>query len=100
MKTLSIIIPVYNRAHVLMRTLDSIAASSRLPEALILVDNGSQDTSLDVCRQWAARHSTDGFRVSVIESSRRGASVARNAGLSLCQTVSSSPSAKGNSHLV
>lgn len=84
--TLTIIIPVYNRAHVLMRTLDSIAASSRLPEALILVDNGSQDTSLDVCRQWAARHSTDGFRVSVIEASRRGASVARNAGLALCQT--------------
>ena len=84
--SLTIIIPVYNRAQVLLRTLDSIAASSRLPAALILVDNGSDDTSLAICHQWAESHSSDGFQVSVLEASRRGASVARNVGLAACQT--------------
>lgn len=84
--TLTIIIPVYNRAQVLLQTLDSIAASSRLPDAMILVDNGSEDGSLTLCHQWADSHSTEGFRVSVMESPRRGASVARNVGLAACQT--------------
>ena len=84
--SLTIIIPVLNRANVLLRTLDSIAASSRLPSALILVDNGSEDASLTICQQWAEHHTSDAFRISVLEAPRRGASVARNVGLSACQT--------------
>lgn len=83
---LTVIIPIYNRAHVLARTLDSIAASTVLPAELILVDNNSQDDSLRCCREWAARHSTDTFRVTVLEAQRPGASVARNVGLAACTT--------------
>lgn len=83
---LTIIIPIFNRANVLLRTLDSIADSPRLPAALILVDNGSEDTSLALCHQWADRHSSDNFRVIILEATRRGASSARNAGLSICET--------------
>ena len=83
---LTVIIPIYNRAHVLARTLDSIAASTVLPAELILVDNNSQDDSLRCCRNWAARHATDTFRVTVLEAQRPGASVARNVGLAAYTT--------------
>ncbi len=83
---LTVIIPVYNRAHLVERTLDSIAASTRLPHELILVDNNSRDDSYRVCRDWAARHATPEFRVTLMQALAPGASVARDVGLAACHT--------------
>lgn len=42
---ISIVIPVYNRAAVVTRTLDSVFAQTARPLQLILVDNASTDGS-------------------------------------------------------
>lgn len=86
MEGLSIVIPIYNRASLIERTLRSVAASTMLPHDLILVDNGSTDQSAEICRRWAALHSSAGFRVTVLSADRKGASVARNVGLQACST--------------
>ena len=78
---LSIVIPVYNRAELVVRTLDSIASSQYRPLELVIVDDGSEDTSLDVCRQWAAAHRSEDFTVEVLAEPHHGSNLARNAGL-------------------
>ena len=78
---LSIVIPVYNRAELVVRTLDSIASSQYRPLELVIVDDGSEDTSLDVCRQWAAAHRSEDFTVEVLAEPHHGSNLARNVGL-------------------
>lgn len=48
--TLSVVIPYYNEAGFLPRTLRCFLAQSRLPEQLILIDNGSTDGTEALCR--------------------------------------------------
>lgn len=79
--SLAIIIPVYNREHLLLRTLASIAAQTLRPLHVVLVDNASTDGSLALMHRWADDHSAEGFRVSVMECSVPGAAAARQAGL-------------------
>lgn len=84
---LSIVIPVYNRADRLPRTLQSVWEQDYRPLQLILVDNASTDRSLEVCRAFAAKHDNrGGFRVKVLQQPKRGAACARNRGLEHCDT--------------
>lgn len=82
---ITVIVPVYNRAGLLTRCLDSIAAQSLRPLALIIVDNNSTDNSLEVARKWADRHSGD-LSVSILSEPRPGAAQARQTGLESVQT--------------
>ena len=83
---LSIVVPVWNRASEVRRTLDSIAASTHRGFELLIVDNGSTDDSLAVCERWAWEHRDDGFPIRVLTELRHGASAARNRGLLECKT--------------
>ncbi|MBO4906101.1 MAG: glycosyltransferase family 2 protein [Bacteroidaceae bacterium] len=83
---LTIVVPVHNRAEMAVCTLDSIADSSCKAFNLIIVDNASTDGTMEVCQQWALRHSFEEFEVTVVEETKSGAPAARNRGLSLCQT--------------
>ncbi len=84
---LTIVVPVRNRASVLNRTLESIAAAARREKVdLILVDNGSTDGSLEICSTFVTTHQGDFHRAHVLIEPRRGASVARNRGLEACET--------------
>ena len=40
----AVVIPVYNRAEILIDALNSVADQNRLPERVIVVDDGSNDT--------------------------------------------------------
>lgn len=80
-REMSIVIPVYNRQHYLRRTLASIAEQSYAPIHVLLVDNGSTDDSLSICREWAAERNAPGFRVTVLQELKAGANAARNRGL-------------------
>ena len=51
---IGIVIPVYNRERELRRTFDSVVAQTYRPIHVVLVDNGSTDGSLALCR--AARN--------------------------------------------
>lgn len=78
----SIVIPVYNRADIVCRTLDSVAAQTWRPLHLIVVDNNSTDGSTGVVSRWIAAHERDeALRVTFLSESKPGASAARNRGL-------------------
>ncbi len=79
---ISVVIPVRNRAGLVKRTLDSIDAQTLKPDAIILVDNGSTDSTAEVLRSWAAGRP----EVKVISEPAPGAPAARNAGLALVET--------------
>ncbi len=78
---MSIVIPVFNRAKELPRTVASIAAQDYRPLHLILVDNNSSDHSLDVCHQLQQQYQSQDFTIDVLQQPRAGASAARNMGL-------------------
>lgn len=82
---ITVVVPVYNRAALLTRSLDSIASQSVRPLSLIIVDNNSSDNSLEVARQWADSHSHD-LEVQVMSETRPGAARARQTGLEHVRT--------------
>ncbi len=83
---LSVIIPVYNRNDVVVRTLDSVKAQSFRPLKLILVDNDSTDGSLFTLLHWSSQNQAEDFQIEVLSESIAGAAAARNAGLAILDT--------------
>ncbi len=74
---ISIVIPVYNGEKTLDRCVSSVLGQSFRNFELILVDDGSSDGSLEMCRNFAARDS----RVRILARENGGVSAARNAGM-------------------
>ena len=77
MPKVSIIVPVYNAEKYLQECVDSILTQTLSVLELILVDDGSTDSSPALCDQYAAQDA----RVKVIHKSNGRAASARNAGL-------------------
>ncbi len=77
MKQISIIIPVYNAEQYLKKCLDSILAQTYTDWELILVDDGSTDHSLEICRAYVQKDS----RIRVIHRKNGGEAAARKTGL-------------------
>lgn len=83
---ISVVIPVYNREKIVVRTLDSVKAQTHRPLVVILVDNNSSDNSMSVLWQWAEANQEPDFCVTVTSETARGAAAARNRGLALVET--------------
>lgn len=83
---LSVVIPVYNRAHILGRTLQSIAEQSFRPLRVILVDNNSTDSSMSVLQAWKEKEQASDFDISILSCATPGATAARNVGLASVAT--------------
>ena len=73
----SVIVPVYNMERCLDRCVSSLVGQSLGEIEIHLVDDGSTDRSLSLCRQWAGRDA----RIRVHEQEHGGLSSARNRGL-------------------
>lgn len=73
----SVIIPVYNVEQYLRECVDSVLAQTYENFELILVDDGSTDTSGELCDTYQKKDS----RILVIHQENGGLSEARNAGL-------------------
>lgn len=73
----SVIIPVFNVEKYLGRCLDSVINQTYRNIEIILVNDGSTDKSLDICRQYG----TSDSRIKIFEETNQGLSVARNTGI-------------------
>lgn len=74
---ISIIVPVYNAASTLERCVRALMEQTHQNIEIILVNDGSRDNSLELCRAFAAEDA----RIRVIDKPNGGVSSARNAGL-------------------
>lgn len=74
MVDISVIIPTYNREPFIGRALDSVLAQSRQPAEVIVVDDGSTDSTAVLLRQLYPQ-------VSYVYQENQGVSSARNAGI-------------------
>lgn len=75
---ISVIIPVYNAEHTLQQMVDSLNKQTFQNFEVILVDDGSTDGSLELCRALAEQSE----RYAVYTQENQGAYAARNTGLS------------------
>ena len=74
---ISVVIPIYNRESTLQKCVDSVLAQTYKNIEVILVNDGSTDSSGEICRRYEQADS----RVSVINKKNGGPSSARNAGI-------------------
>ncbi len=75
MKSVSVIVPIYNTEDYLSSCIDSVLNQDYKDIELILVDDGSTDNSASICKSY-----TDG-RVRYVHKENGGVSSARNEGL-------------------
>lgn len=73
----SVILPVYNVEKYLDRCMESVAGQTHENLEILLVDDGSKDSSPEICDRWAEKDS----RVRVIHKENQGAGMARNTGI-------------------
>lgn len=77
----SIIIPVHNSELYLKECLDSVFPGLEMEDEIILVENGSSDSSWEICRSYSESHPC--VRAAKLETA--GVSKARNHGISLAK---------------
>lgn len=78
---ISVIIPVYNVEQYIEKCIKSVIAQTNSEWELILVDDGSKDTSGTICDRYARQDA----RIKVIHKENGGVSSARNAGLKIAK---------------
>lgn len=78
--TLSVIIPVYNGALYLRETIESVLSQPCKDFELILLDDGSNDNSLDICREYIHDYKPE---VTVLAKKNEGVSITRNRGIEM-----------------
>ncbi len=72
--TFSVIIPVYNRAAIISRAIESVLRQTIPPAELIVVDDGSEDETASVLKPYLPQ-------IKIIRQENKGVSAARNAGI-------------------
>lgn len=82
---ITVVVPVYNREHLLADTLRSIAGQTVAP-SVVIVDNGSTDGSYAVACRWAEEQRRAGWNVETMRCLEPGAAAARNYGLARVET--------------
>ena len=75
--SVSIIVPIYNAEPYIKRCLDSIALQTYKNIEVLLIDDGSKDSSALICDEYAKRDT----RFVVVHKENGGVSSARNAGI-------------------
>jgi len=77
--SVSVVIPLFNKERAIACTLRSVLQQERLPDELIVVDDGSTDSSTDIVRQTLQGISTK-ISWRLVTQENAGVSVARNRG--------------------
>lgn len=77
MPKVSVVMPAYNTSPYLRKCLDSVLAQTLDDFELIVVDDGSTDSTVRIVQEYAARDS----RIQLVQQQNQGAGVARNTGM-------------------
>ena len=76
---ISIIVPIYNSEKDLDQCIESIANQAYKNLEIILVNDGSTDNSINICKKWESNDS----RIVLINKKNEGGAKARNDGLKI-----------------
>ena len=76
---ISVIVPIYNAEKYLKRCLDSIINQKYKDLEIILIDDGSTDSSIQICNEYKLLDN----RIKLISMKNQGVSCARNKGIDL-----------------
>lgn len=82
MKTFAVVVPVFNGEEFLNDCILSIMNQFRIPDEIIIVDDGSTDNTINLIKRWTEIDSN----VKTVSTSNRGVSAARNLGATLATT--------------
>jgi glycosyltransferase involved in cell wall biosynthesis len=78
--TVGVVIPVFNRATLVLEALESVLEQTLPPERIVVVDDGSTDGTAESVRAWMRAHA-DAGQAALVQRPHEGAAAARNAGL-------------------
>jgi len=81
MPVCSIVIPVFNREETVEEAAESCLSQDYPFIQLILVDDGSSDSSVEICERLVESRQSEGKTVVLIQQKNAGACVARNKGM-------------------
>lgn len=81
MPAISIVMPVYNAERFLARSVDSVLAQTFTDFELLLIDDGSSDSSPNLCDAYAKKDA----RIKAFHKENGGTSSARNMGIELAE---------------
>ena len=76
-RIISVIIPIFNAEKYLRKCLDSVCNQTYPFLQIILIDDGSTDSSLSICREYCFKDE----RFELISQENKGVSAARNIGI-------------------
>ena len=76
-KKISIILPVYNAEKTISRTIDGVLKQINENYELIIINDGSQDSSGEICKKYSSQNT----KIKYFEIENSGVSNARNIGL-------------------
>lgn len=79
--TISVVMPTWNRSHVVLDALRSALSQSFAPLEVLLIDDGSTDDTIAVVSEHYKEEISSGI-IKILKSDHRGVSHARNVGLS------------------
>ena len=74
---ISVIVPIYNTGKYLVECVESLRKQTYSNIEIILVDDGSTDTSIEICDEFAEKDS----RIRVFHKKNEGSAIAKNFGI-------------------
>lgn len=78
-RQVSVVVPAYESEQFIEATLATVAAQTRLPREVIVVDDGSTDKTCEVVEKFSSRNAT--LKIRLLKESHRGPGAARNSGI-------------------
>lgn len=75
---ISVIIPCYNQENFIRETLDSVLAQSFSDYEIVVVNDGSTDSSLEIINEYREKYSQ---KINIVNQENKGPSAARNSGI-------------------
>jgi glycosyltransferase involved in cell wall biosynthesis len=78
-KLISVIIPIYNSGKHLKKSIESVINQSYSNLEIILVNDGSKDNSINICKEYEAKDE----RIVFIDKKNEGVSKTRNLGIEI-----------------